>query len=165
VQNGDKQYFERVQKAHAETTDAAVRISIYRGLGDAKGTDLQNAALEWCLTDAVRSQDLIYIPMVVASSGKDGANAVFAWVQSSYGRIDERIGKTSMMLFMNVVKISGNGFASTDKASEFENFWKGTSHYKAIAKAVTQTVETIHNSAKFLEILSKSDVAKPSGWP
>lgn len=36
-----------------------------------------------------RRQDLIYIPMAMASSGKDGAEAVFAWMQGHYERIYE----------------------------------------------------------------------------
>ena len=34
-------------------------------------------------------QDLIYIPMGMASSGKDGAEAVFSWMQDQYDRIYE----------------------------------------------------------------------------
>ena len=46
-------------------------------------------AVSGLATLASPQQDLIYIPMAMASSGKVGAEAVFSWMQAQYERIYE----------------------------------------------------------------------------
>lgn len=50
---------------------------------------MRQKALDFNLSGSVRSQDLIYIPMAMASSGREGAEATFAWMQEQYDRIYE----------------------------------------------------------------------------
>ena len=129
----------------------AVKIHIYGALGKAGGAALQKRALDFCLSGAVRSQDLIYIPMAMATSGKVGADTVFSWMQNEYSRIYEMIGATSMMLFQNMVRVSGAGFVTESKAEEVSAFWKTRDVYKNIEKALAQTVEGIKSNSKFVD--------------
>ena len=129
----------------------AVKIHIYGALGKASGNVLQKKALDLCLSGAVRSQDLIYIPMAMATSGKAGAEMVFSWMQNEYSRIYEMIGATSMMLFQNMVRVSGAGFVTESKAEEVSAFWKSRDLYKNIEKALAQTVEGIKSNSKFVD--------------
>eukprot|EP00435_Cladocopium_sp_Y103_P050607 s1338_g15.t1 len=107
----------------------------------------------------------------MASSGKDGAEAVFAWMQAQYDRIYEmtlgdgdsthslesfffgRIGATSMMMFQNMVRVSGTGFVTQAKADEVASFWKAKQVYQNVQKALAQTVENISSNAKFVDRL------------
>ena len=145
-----------VQRPHRSSSRCsshrgAVKIHIYGALGKASGAALQRRALDFCLSGAVRSQDLIYIPMAMATSGKAGADAVFSWMQSEYSRIYEMIGATSMMLFQNMVRVSGAGFVTEGKADEVSAFWKSRDLYKNIEKALAQTVEGIKSNSKFVD--------------
>merc|ERR1740121_64882 len=66
--------YEKLISAHAKVTDGAVKIHIYQALGDVPSVALKQKALEYALSGAVRSQDLIYIPMMMVNSGKAGAD-------------------------------------------------------------------------------------------
>jgi len=161
---GSEALFDQLVAAHDQVSDGAVRNHIYGALGDAPTLALKKRALEWALTSSVRSQDMIYIPMATASSGKEGAEAVFAWVQQEYDRIYQRLGATSMMLFQHIVRISGAGFVTPEKAAEVEAFWKTKDVYKLVSKALSQTVEGIMSNSKFVERLRSSGVSQPAAW-
>jgi aminopeptidase N len=162
---GPAAVFDQLVEAHDKVTDGAVRQHVYAALGKSPTPEMRKRALELCLTDTVRSQDMIYIPMAMALSGPEGSQTVFDWVKSDYDRIYKRLGATSMMLFQHVVRISGFGFVTEARALEVEAFWKGKEVYKAVQKALAQTIEKIRSDAKFLERLGASAVAKPEGWP
>lgn len=156
--------FDELIKAHDMVKDGAAKIHIYGALGKAQSATLRNRALEFNLSGSVRSQDLIYIPMAMASSGKDGAEAVFDWMQAEYERIYEIIGATSMMLFQNMVRVSGTGFVTHEKADAVENFWKAKQVYQNVQKALAQTVENIRSNALFVDRLKNSKAAKAPTW-
>lgn len=155
---------DQLQASHDCLADAAARIHVYQALGQIESADLRTRVLEWALTEHVRSQDLIYIPSSMALSGKESAEAVFGWVQSSFAKISDRLGKTSMMLFSNIVRISGAGFVTTAKADEVMAFWKSTEVGKLVDKAISQTCEGINSNARFVERLQCSEAAAPAAW-
>mmetsp|Transcript_1550 Transcript_1550/g.3923 ORF Transcript_1550/g.3923 Transcript_1550/m.3923 type:complete len:885 (-) Transcript_1550:120-2774(-) len=155
--------FEDLVAAHGVVTDGAVKIHIYGAMGKG-GPELQKKALEFCLSGAVRSQDLIYIPMAMATSGKSGAETVFNWMQNEYSRIYELIGATSMMLFQNMVRVSGAGFVTESQAEAVSAFWKSRDLYKNIEKALAQTVEGIKSNSKFVDRLKGSKAALAATW-
>jgi len=161
---GTEAVFDKLVAAHDAVTDGAVRIHIYGAIGGSPSLALKKRALDWAISDAVRSQDLIYIPMSMGTSGREGAEAVFSWLQESYDKIHARIGTTSMILFQNIVRISGVGFASEAKADELEKFWKSRDVYKMVEKTLSQTLEGIRSSAKFVERMKASDLAKAASW-
>lgn len=161
---GSDALFEQLSAAHDAVSDGAVRNHIYAAMGDAPTAPLKKKSLDWALSGRVRSQDLIYTPMSMATSGKEGADLVFAWMQQEYNQIYERLGKTSMILFQHMVRVSGAGFVTTEKASELEVFWKSKDSYKMVAKTLSQTVEAIHSNAKFVKRLQESEAAKAAAW-
>mmetsp|Transcript_2871 Transcript_2871/g.6741 ORF Transcript_2871/g.6741 Transcript_2871/m.6741 type:complete len:887 (+) Transcript_2871:54-2714(+) len=161
--DGSQELFDKLVAAHDAVTDGAVRNHIYAALGEAPPA-LKAKALEWALSDAVRAQDLIYIPMHTATSGKEGAEAVLDWLKRSYDQVDARFGSTSMILFQNIVRVSGAGFVTEEKAEEVTNFWKSKKVFKMIEKTLSQTVEGIKSNAKFVARLRASDVSKPEAW-
>mmetsp|Transcript_2671 Transcript_2671/g.10383 ORF Transcript_2671/g.10383 Transcript_2671/m.10383 type:complete len:883 (-) Transcript_2671:311-2959(-) len=161
---GTDAVFDQLVAAHDIVTDGAVKINIYAAIGDAPTLALKKRALDWTLSENVRSQDLIYIPASMAVGGREGAEAVFGWIQSEYGQIYGRLGTTSMMLFSSVVRISGAGFVTADKAKEVEAFWKSRELYKMIQKALSQVIEGIMSNAGFVGRMKTSEAAKPGAW-
>jgi len=164
VKSAGESMFDELIKAHEMVKDGAAKIHIYGALGKAQSAALRARALEFNLSGSVRSQDLIYIPMAMASSGKDGAEATFSWMQTQYDRIYELIGATSMMMFQNMVRVSGTGFVTQAKAEEVSSFWKAKQVYQNVQKALAQTVENINSNAKFVDRLKNSKAAKASTW-
>jgi aminopeptidase N len=156
--------FDRFVAAHNKATDGTVRQHIYAALADSPDKALRQRALDWALTDDVRSQDLIYLPMFVASSGQEGGVQCFEWVKGSFGGIYGRLGETSQILFQHVVKISGMGFASEEKAQELKEFWESKPCAKMISKCLQQTVEGIKTNAQFAARLKASRLADPAFW-
>ncbi|CAJ1366412.1 unnamed protein product [Effrenium voratum] len=160
----DSTVFEELLKVHEVLTDGAAKIHMYGALGKATSAKQRQMALDFTLSGKVRSQDLIYIPMAMASSGKAGAEDTFAWMQKEYDRINDMIGATSMMLFQNMVRVSGTGFVTPERAEEVSSFWKSKKVYQNIQKALAQTVENILSNAKFVDRLKPSKAASASTW-
>merc|ERR1712187_252775 len=160
---GSAQLFDQYQKAHSEVEDNAIKNDIYIAIFGALTPELSARALAWSLTDDVRSQDMIYLPMSVSMNGKAGCQECFDWVKNDYARIYGRLGATSMMLFQHIARFGG-GFLSEEKAAEVEEFWKSKPVYSSLSKAVAQTCELIRANTAFLGRLSQSDAAKPAAW-
>jgi aminopeptidase N len=161
---GSDDIFDKLVEAHNAVTDGAVRQHIYAALGKSPTKALRKRALELVLTETVRSQDMVYIPMSMALSGVEASQQVFDWVKDSYDRVYARLGQTSMMLFQHIVRISGFGFVTEEKAQEVEALWKSKAVCDKIQKSLDQTLEGIRSSAKFVERLRASPVAKPEAW-
>jgi len=156
--------FDKLVAAHNKADDGAVRQSIYAALGNSPTKALREKALAWGIGGDVRSQDVIYLPMHVRSSGTDGAEECFQWIQREYDQIWRIIGETSMMLFGHVVRISGAGFATEEKASEVQKFWEGKSVHSKVAKTLQQVIEGIKTNALFASRVKASQLADPKFW-
>jgi aminopeptidase N len=156
--------YDRLVVAHNAVNDNAIKKDIYSALGGNPKRALRERFLEWGLTDEVRAQDMIYVPLSVLSAGSEGADQVFAWVDNQYDCVYARLGATSMMLFSHIVKISGAGFASKEKAAEVESFWKSKPVFDKIERALSQTVEGILTNAGFVGRLQASSLATPDFW-
>jgi len=155
--------FDKFVCAHNKTDDGTVRQHIYAAVANAPNP-LRQRALAWALTDEIRPQDLIYLPMHVNGTGREGAEDCFQWMQTNYDKIYALLGETSMILFQHMVKISGRGFASEEKAAEVEKFWKSKPVINKIAKSLQQTVESITTNAQFATRIKASRLANPDFW-
>jgi aminopeptidase N len=153
-----------LMKAHDAATDGAVKCHIYSAIGDAPTASLKAKLLDWVLSDQVRAQDLFRTPASIATSGKEGAEAVFSWVEGSYDKIYGRLGETSMILFQHIVRISGAGFVEDAMADKVKAFWESKSVIKSVEKCLAQTVEGIRANSKFASRLKASDLAQASYW-
>eukprot|EP00927_Polykrikos_kofoidii_P021662 TRINITY_DN20438_c0_g1_i1.p1 TRINITY_DN20438_c0_g1~~TRINITY_DN20438_c0_g1_i1.p1 ORF type:complete len:884 (-),score=168.66 TRINITY_DN20438_c0_g1_i1:86-2737(-) len=153
--------FERIRKAHDVVTDAAVKTAIYQALSHAPTPEMRRLVLDWSLSESVRPQDLKSFLRTMPLSSKSGAEAVFEWVKADYSRILARIGESSMQ---DVVKGSGSGFVTSERAAELEAFWKSQMIYSVFEKSLAQTVEEIESNAMFVNRLRSSEVATVSAW-
>lgn len=158
-----EELFDQLVAVHNSTDDGMVRKSIYSALGSSPPA-LKKKFLAWALTSDVRAQDMIYVPMAVASSSLEGANMCFEWIKEDYDAIYQRLGATSMMLFSHVVKISGIGFATKEKADEVQKFWEAKPVASKIEKALSQTVEGIHTNTEFVNRLKNSKISTDAFW-
>jgi aminopeptidase N len=156
--------FDKLVANHNRTDDGTVRQHIYSAVGDAPDKALREKALAWALSDDVRAQDLIYLPMFVTRSGSEGAEECFQWIQLNYDTLYARLGATSMMLFQHFVRISGAGFVTEEKAQEVQKFWDSKSVKDKIGKCLQQTVELIKTNAQFAKRVKASKLSDPEFW-
>lgn len=155
--------FDKFVTAHNKTSDGTVRQHIYAAVSNG-GKELRQRALDWALTDDVRPQDLIYLPLHVAATGLAGAEDCFQWMQDKHDKIYELVGETSMILFQNMVRISGRGFATEEKAAALQKFWESTPEAPKIGKCLQQTVEQIKTNGQFATRVKASRLADPEFW-
>eukprot|EP00668_Euglena_longa_P000610 GGOE01000746.1.p1 GENE.GGOE01000746.1~~GGOE01000746.1.p1 ORF type:complete len:882 (-),score=313.77 GGOE01000746.1:304-2592(-) len=155
--------FEELVKLHDSTKDGALQRDIHAALARAAPA-LQARALEWVLTEAVKAQDMIWLPGSVPFSGRDGPNMVFEWVKAQFARIYAKLGKTSMMLFSDIVRSSGAGFVSKAKAEEVFAFWKQQPVYDVVQKTLNQTCEAVRTNAQFMDRLLASPLTDAAYW-
>jgi|UniRef100_A0A7S4GCC8 aminopeptidase N len=155
--------YESLKAMHNGSTDGILKRDIYNCMAGAS-VPVQKDALQWCLSDDVKSQDLMWIPMGIVSSGKESAELTFNWVKEQFPRLEARLGATSMMLFTSIVRISGAGFVTKEKADEVRAFWETKSLYETVKKTVNQTCETIVINAKFVDRLLASELNTVEYW-
>eukprot|EP00668_Euglena_longa_P044304 GGOE01058911.1.p1 GENE.GGOE01058911.1~~GGOE01058911.1.p1 ORF type:complete len:766 (+),score=277.53 GGOE01058911.1:351-2648(+) len=155
--------YEKLVQLHNKTEDAEYREDIYAALASA-APSLHLRLLEWCLSPSVRSQDMTSVPIYLSRAGREGPEAVFQWTKSQYSRIYSQVGKTSMMLFTDIVRSSGEGFVSAERAAEVKAFWEAQAVYDAVRRTVGQTVETVETNARFVARLRASAVHSEAFW-
>ena len=113
---------------------------------------------------ALGAKDLIMCPASTAQCDLAGANITFDWLTENYDKIYSSIGESSMMLFQNVVRISGMGFVTEQRANDVEEFWKSKPLYRQIEKSCSQTVESIRSQAGFVTRIRNSELASADFW-
>jgi len=158
--DGFDEVYKQLVEVHNSCADGQIQQEIYAALGGTVSTAFRKRALEWSLSSDVKQQDLIYIPLSVARSGRDGADEVFAWIQEHF----EDLSRIEPKLFQLIVKISGVGFVTFEKADALKNFWETKSVFNSIEKTLGQTLEGILSNAKFAERLKNSKLSDAAYW-
>jgi len=163
--NSSAEFYDRLVTAHNKTDDGTVRQAVYAALSKSKSKELRDRSLAWALTEEVRPQDLIYLPMFVTMSGREGAEDCWQWMQTNFDSIYRLLGNTSMILFQHMVAISGRGFVTEEKAAEVQQFWESKKELiDKVTKKLQQTVEGIKANAKFAARVKVSKLADPDFW-
>jgi len=160
---GFQEVYEPLISVHNSTDDAAIRMDIYAALAVAPSAALRARTLDWALKGDVRSQDLTNIPSFVAASGRDGAEAVWAWIRDNYDVIVARFG-SSVKLFGGLVQASGANFVTEERANEVEAFWTSKPECQALRRTIGQVAEGIRVRAKFLARMQASSLADAATW-
>jgi len=154
---------ERLMAFHRTKDDDVLKRDIYVAVG--KGpAEVQRRALEWCLTDAVKIQDVLSLPAGVAGSGPAGATLAFEWLRDSFPRIHGRLATVSGMIWSNLVRVTCGSLTTKERAAEVEQFWMGTPVYATVKKTVGQTREAIETNAAFIARLQESPVVTSAFW-
>lgn len=163
--NNAAEIFQQLIKAHGVVSDGPTKVDIYAALGSAPSLALQAQALEWALTDEVSVQDTGAIPVAVAESGREGAQCVFDWTKSNLDRLIEKMGTSSLLALPHIVKASGMGFTTEEKALEVKEFWESKPEViRTVQRSVRQVVDGIQSDAKFSAFLASSDVPTVACW-
>eukprot|EP00123_Amoebidium_parasiticum_P017500 comp23874_c0_seq1/m.41878 comp23874_c0_seq1/g.41878 ORF comp23874_c0_seq1/g.41878 comp23874_c0_seq1/m.41878 type:complete len:864 (-) comp23874_c0_seq1:481-3072(-) len=140
--------FEGLLKLYQTSEAEDERVTVLRVIGGGTNTDLITRALEFGLSDKVRSQDTMSVMASCASNPK-GRDVTWKFLQARWTAFTERYGSAPFLL-ARIVAYTTDVFNSLDKAQEIEAFFT-THSLPAIERTVLQSVETVRANAKWLE--------------
>jgi len=146
MRNGGVEEYEIMVKLYEESEQPDVRIKCLTGIGLSSDDALINRALEYAVSEKVRSQDMMYILNACASTPK-GLGLTWSWVQQNWTTLTENL---SPPLLANVVKFSTQGFTTNEKSDEVRWFFVEKSA-PGIERTIEQCIETISSNAKYIE--------------
>jgi alanyl aminopeptidase len=127
AKDGDQELFDEMKKRFIEAQNPAVRSNYLGALGAFDDPEIRNQALAFVLEGPIRPNELFAIPSGIGDTSA-GADLVFDWVTSNYGKISSRMPP----LFLPYLTGIGGGceIDRLTKAKEFfsrpENNVEGT---------------------------------------
>ena len=112
---------------------------LYASLGHATGRDCLRRALEFGMSDSVRSQDVRLVLAGVSQSSRDGAALAWRFFRERHAEFRRRYRQGPLMC--NAVRAAAAAFGSTDEdADEVEGFFR-EHDFPGTDKTVSQLVE------------------------
>ena len=139
----------------AKLDAVAQKKDVYLSAGFTPAAADKRRVLDWCTSGAVPKQDFFYGLAGVSASSADGAELAFQYMKSDFHRIHDIVRTASPSLVMAVISYCCSGFASRERASEIEDFFKANPVPLASRK-VAQIVENTNTNAAFLDRVKAS---------
>ncbi|KAK7112907.1 hypothetical protein V1264_012283 [Littorina saxatilis] len=145
--NGDAKVFDQLLELYDKADMQEEKVRISRSLGVTDKKELIQRALEFALSDKVRSQDSVFVIAGVTGSvlGRDMA---WKFVKENWKKLYERY--EGGFLLSRLVKSTTENFASNDKVAEVRSFFK-ENPVPAAERTVEQSCENIALNARWLE--------------
>jgi len=128
-----------------------------RSIGYSTKPELITKALEYSLTDAVRSQDLFFLIASTASTPQ-GQEITWKFLQNNWNKFLEAIGSSNFLL-TRLVAYATQAFKTEEKAKEVEEFFKDRTGL-AIERTIQQSLESIRANAASLA----KNLADTTAW-
>ncbi|KAL6073677.1 Aminopeptidase [Balamuthia mandrillaris] len=116
-------------------------------LGSASEEQLLNRLLDFCLTDAVRSQDIVFGISAVSHNPK-GRQLAWDFLRERWEIFDQKFGG-GQFLISHIIGAVASAFDSEEKAKEVEAFFE-THPSPSAQRTIQQSLERIRNNAAFL---------------
>lgn len=145
--HGGEEEYQAVKKIYMETTTPDQKLGALGALGFASQSDLIQDALNFSISEHVRSQDVIYI-LSSLGANPQSRRASWSFVKSHWGVLEDRY-VTNLSILGNIIKYTASGLASEDDAADVEKFFNGKNTAK-VQRPLTQTLESIRSSASWL---------------
>ncbi|CAG8520004.1 9044_t:CDS:10 [Paraglomus brasilianum] len=145
---GGTKEFDAILQIYKEAKTEDQKVVALIALGSAQQADLIQRALEFSISDQVRSQD-IHHAFLGYQSNRKARRPLWAFIKANWNKFYERYSK-SMTLFGNIVRFGTQNFASEADIADIENFFKGKDT-KDITRPLQQSIEKIRSNAAWLE--------------
>jgi len=147
MRNGGQVEYDQMLNVFHKATQPEEVIRALRSVGLSNDPQLIQKALDFALTDAVRTQDIFYVFHSCAST-VHGRDLTWAFVQKHWDQLTAKLSG-GMALLGRIVAFATQSYASEAKAAEVEAFLKPrTTH--AIERTISQSLESIHANASYL---------------
>ncbi|KAL6058582.1 Aminopeptidase [Balamuthia mandrillaris] len=147
VKHGGEKEWEAVLRLYREADMHEERLRCMSALGSALDESLLLRALEFSLSDEVRSQDTF---RMIASVGMNPKGSELAWrfVQEHYKELEQRY-HGHFLLLGRIISGAIANFASEEKAQEVEAFF-ADKNLEGVERTLQQAVEKIRGRAAWL---------------
>uniref|UniRef100_A0A8C4QJV6 Aminopeptidase n=2 Tax=Eptatretus burgeri TaxID=7764 RepID=A0A8C4QJV6_EPTBU len=147
LRHGDASVMDTILKMFRETDELEEKHRIQMVLGAASSSELLQRALDFSLSEEVRSQDTVFVIASVAGQSRLGMGMAWDFVRENWMELNGRYQGTSML--GHLVWTAGN-FASEERALEVKAFFD-THPVPSAERAVQQAMENIRLNAAWLE--------------
>ena len=152
----DAAYYPRILKLFETLPLNEEKKSCLVGLGAAPTPDLRDAALDLALSDDVKLQDFFYVALSMHGTSVAARDHTWAHFQTHFAKYQAKIGDSGSSLMDACVTGACSGYSSDAKADEIVAFFNANPLPRNERK-ISQTVEAIRSSAKYVETILKSD--------
>ena len=143
--------------AENPSTSQTAKLNIYSALGSVSSTKLKTQTLNWCLTDAIKTQDFFYPMVSVRTSNDEGAELIWQWLGQNFTHVKARLAKASPSLLASVVQACSSGSITKKRAEEIQAAYGS---YPTLTRTVANLVEATNASAAFVERSKGTDACK-----
>src|SRR3989338_7088052 len=148
AENSDEKEYETFLDLYRATDLHEEKLRYLNALGQFKNKDLLKRALEFGLSDEVRSQDTIY-PFGGVSRNPLGRTLAWEFFKNNWKEFETRYSSGGLKFISYFISAAVAHFASEEKAKEVEQFFK--SHpVPSGTRAVEQSLEAIRAKAAWL---------------
>lgn len=124
-------------------------------LGAAPTDALRVRALDFALSDAVKTQDFFYVSIGMHGASAEGMQFTWDFFQQNLQRYIDKCGPGAASLMDAVIAGACGGFATEAKAAEVKAFFEA-SPMPRNERTIAQKVESIGTSAKYLSAFTAS---------
>lgn len=145
---GDQALFEKLMQMFKDTDFSEEQRNLLRALGQFPSEELIRKGLEFSLSPAVRSQDVIFLIGSAAHNPK-GRQITWQWLQDNWSAI-EKFTTGQNFLISGMISSATGYFNTFAKADEVHAFFE-THPVPSAERTIRQSIESIRASAKWLE--------------
>jgi hypothetical protein len=139
--HGGAAAFERLLTLYADAALSEEKVRVLRALGCTHDAALAARALAFATSDAVRSQDLVFVvgsvgqnpfvcalrrhraPLPLPTGGPRSRGVAWTWLQANWDLVNARYGKGGF-LFSDMLQTSIDSFVSLARRAEAEAFFR-----------------------------------------
>jgi len=159
---GAKEY-DQILKGFYATTDNAEKKYALSSLGAVKDKVLKLKTLDWTSKSGdVKVQDFFYA-IGPCGDGIMGSQLVWDYFKENVEFYRDKLKAASPSLMDAVIINSVNGFATLERATEVEEFFKATP-FPSSVRRISQVVESIRNNGHMLNKVKASPLVNASFW-
>jgi len=148
VKTGGEQEYNALYQIFKRSTTHVEKVQVMTALGSTQVPLLKQKTLNWCLSEDIKLQDIMYPVRGVAASGAVGLDLCWKWFQDNFTELKKRAGN-AMGIMNHLVNICGGGFVTEEKAVEVVAFFEAHP-LEGCARKIEQMLENTRINAKWL---------------
>merc|ERR1711953_143866 len=119
MRTGGMKAFEQLKSYYEKCEKPAPKNKALRCMGSATDAKVVPVVIDYIMTDAVRTQDLIY-PIRSMGSNRHAKKIIWEFIKANWVKIYERLG--GGFLVNHLAKVP-SGFTTSEMADEVEKFY------------------------------------------
>jgi len=148
MRHGGKAEFDAMVKLYQDATQPDLRFRALQGIGFAIGDDLVHSALDFALSDGVRSQDIYMVFATVASTSR-GRELAWLFLKKNWDVVVSKL-EAGMNLLANVISYATKSGNTTPWLVDVESFL-ATRKRQNTERAIAQVLESIKSNITYLD--------------